>query len=463
MIAISPEARIYALRELTRRAGVDPSLFAKWHIELQPDKSLLWVGERACIQFPNAGLDFWRELANGKFRVARAKWTFPAANELGKLIPDLIVPFAETEISGPLFRLTDQGQAECRFDLPTSVWLTLSRFEETLPSERDVHGRFAANQSLAFRHGFLNRPVIDELGLALEQVLRVLLAGWQPRRRELRVKLSHDIDFVGIPFRVRSTAGHLFSRGNPGAALRDVLSTFTNARPAELESVSNVAQLASHHGLRSAMYWKTNSAGQFDSAYSLRHPKIAEMVTELSDAGVEMGVHPGYSTFLAPEKLAEEVSSAQEVFEQRELGGRQHFLRWSPETWRHWEMCGLSYDSSVGFHDAIGFRAGTCFPYRPWLLGLNREAELLEIPLLVMDVTLSNYMHANRETSLGLASDIVETCKTVGGVFAFLWHNDSLLVADSKWVYEQLLSVVSGTSSYDWHSEFERLGVESFA
>jgi len=62
-----------------------------------------------------------------------------------------------------------------------------------------MHGRFLAAQSVALRHNFLHRPIVDEYGLALQQVIELLLPGWRPPERKLRVKLSHDVDEVGIP------------------------------------------------------------------------------------------------------------------------------------------------------------------------------------------------------------------------------------------------------------------------
>jgi len=216
-------------------------------------------------------------------------------------------------------------------------------------------------------------------------------------------------------------------------------------------------ELAQRHGLHSAVYWKNSPPGPFDSGYELGNPKVRRVIARLRDMSVEIGVHPGYRTFLEPGQLAQEVDSMRKVLEQQEMGGRQHYLRWAPVTWRHWEMCGLSYDSSVGFADHIGFRAGTCFPYRPWLLDLNRQADLLEIPLLVMDATIANYIKLGANDALAAACDCIARCRVVGGVFTFLWHNDRLLVPELRWLYEQLLAALEGVEGYDWKSEFRHL------
>ena len=456
MLTITPEARVYALRELARRAGVEPSVVAKWRIEIEPGRTGLWLTHDKVIYFPHAFAGFWRDVNRGDFRVEHASWCHSAAPHLSKQVPDFIVPFADREIRGPLFRMVDEHQAQCSVDLLSSLWLTLSRFEETLPGERDAHGRFSSKQSLAFKGRFLDRPIVDEFGLALEQILVALIPSWEPCKRELRVKLSHDIDHVGIPLQLRSTAGHLLARRNLGAAFRDARSVFTGSFPAHLQCVAEIANIAQQHGLQSAVYWKNSRPGPFDSGYDLSHSKVRRAISQLRSAGVELGVHPSYETFLNPEQLAAEVESMCDILEERELGGRQHYLRWLPVTWQNWERCGLKYDSSVGFADQIGFRAGTCFPYRPWLLGLNREADLLEIPLLVMDGTLTVYMKLGREESLEAASACLERCRVVGGVFTFLWHNHALLDADLGWLYEQLLHRVSGLRTYDWKTEPEQ-------
>ena len=83
-----------------------------------------------------------------------------------------------------------------------------------------------------------------------------------------------------------------------------------------------------------------------------RSRKIKSIISELRTQGCENGVHPGYDTYLCPEKLREEVEIVRAAMGEYAMGGRQHYLRWSPQTWTDWERSGLSYDSSVGFADS---------------------------------------------------------------------------------------------------------------
>jgi hypothetical protein len=148
-------------------------------------------------------------------------------------------------------------------------------------------------------------------------------------------------------------------------------------------------------------------------------------VSALKESGADLGVHPGYFTFGDLKALAEEVAILRQVLGDGPLGGRQHYLRWSPTTWEHWEQCGLAYDSSVGYSDRVGFRAGTCHPYHPWLLARNREAELLEVPLIAMDVAITGGDTANETGLRAMVKDLVDRCRIVGGVMTVLWHNST--------------------------------------
>jgi hypothetical protein len=447
---ISPAARLYALRQLAHRAAIPHELLNLWKVEVKDDATVLTLGRDARIRFRHAPATFWHDLVNGNYHVVPAAWPHPPVGPLSALVPDFIVPFVDRPYAGPLFVRAGEDAWECPIDLLASMVLTLSRFEELQSDERDMHGRFLAAQSVALKHNFLHRPIVDEYGLALQQVIELFLPGWRPPERKLRVKLSHDVDEVGIPLDLTNSLGHTVKRHKPFATLRDLLSPALGLRPSLLEAVFRITELSKHHGLASALYWKNSPKSEWDSGYDLSTKHVLEVVSRLKNEGVELGVHPSYYTFNDLHRLGDEVEHICEVFDESRVGGRQHFLRWHPRTWHDWEKCGLAYDSTVGFSDHIGFRAGTCVPYRPWSLELNREIDLLEIPLLAMDVTLAYYMHLAPEESVALLLQCAERCKIVGGVFTLLWHNRSLLDPNYGRAYQTVLEALKFTPAFDW-------------
>jgi len=242
-----------------------------------------------------------------------------------------------------------------------------------------------------------------------------------------------------------------------GATLRDVAALGTPVEPAFLYLVRRIADMSLQRGLDSAVYWKSSphSNSGLDSQYDPRHPKIKRTMRWLRDQNVEQGFHPGYLTFGDVGVLREELEILRESLGDGPIGGRQHFLRWTPETWAHWERCGLVYDSTLGYADQVGFRAGTCHPYRPWLLLEDRESKLLEIPLIVMDGTLVDYMKLTPAQGVQAASELIDRCRLVGGVFALLWHNSTLLYPAYGDTYDRLLEMMAGCERFDWQKELE--------
>jgi hypothetical protein len=113
----------------------------------------------------------------------------------------------------------------------------------------------------------------------------------------------------------------------------------------------------------------------------------------------------------------------------------------------------LLYDSTIGYAEAMGFRAGTCIPYHPWSMTEERELALLEIPLIVMDCTPVAYMRLNSSVMLERIDALIARARAVGGVFTLLWHNTSVAWRPYAALYPKLLDRLAGNGRYDWQAD----------
>ena len=454
-VRVTPEARQYGFDQLCRRAGLKKQDGQRWRTEIVQDGTmrLRHAAGKGSVVFRRACEEISSRCVVRKTAL-RARY---AGNQLPQAgsVDDLIVPFCmrASKSGQALFVETSPGEFHCTEDLPASTVLVLSRYEELETTDVDEYGRFRAASSAAAHDDYLARPIVDEWGVALEQVLAAIDPAFSADRK-LRVKISHDVDLIGIPFGLREPAVQLIARRDVRAALWDVLSGFTNVVPGSLRHVITVCEQGIARGLRPALYWKASGRTKYDSGYDIADPRIARVIHWAQERGVEMGIHPGFETLSAPEKLAREVERWRGTLGTQETGGRQHYLRWRPESWLDWEHCGLAYDSSVGYADCAGFRAGTCWPYVPWLWAENRRAKLLEIPLIAMDRTLVSprYMGLSEEASVELVKDLIRKCADVGGVFTLLWHNNCLGRPFSMH-YPLILDALSGIENYEWRRD----------
>ena len=253
-IRITPQARYYALAELTRRAGIPVDFFRKWKVTVTREKTVFEIsnGTSKFISFPHATPKHLKDLAAGKFSYVTVPLVASLAGADDSSVSYCVVPFVApmgTEVR-PLFYLADQNHLECAVDLPLSILLTLSRWEELQDAPRDLHGRFQANSSIASAGGFLNRPIIDEYGLAFEQAMELLYPSWKKSERKLRIKVSHDADHIGIPFRWRTAVRHSLRSRAPFNSVRDMSSVIsTSVEPAELRSVRDIVTASLKHRL----------------------------------------------------------------------------------------------------------------------------------------------------------------------------------------------------------------------
>jgi hypothetical protein len=441
------------VKELARRAGVSAELYNTWRFEFGDFGAttvFVRTGTNRRVEFPKMPAAIWADVLAGRFRVSSAYWMKPPKAEQQSAIPDFRIPFSSSERKhvGPLFSQPQPDVVACALNLPIATVLTLARFEETLKSQRDEHGRFRSHGGVAWAGGFHDRPIVDEYGLAFEQALRSLLPAWEPTGRKFRVMLGHDVDEIGLPFNFRSAIAHTLRRKSPASTVRDLLAPVLGTDTAYMRFLREIVSLSLRHKLNSTIYWKCSVKGPHDTGYDPRDPKLREAIETFRDAGVGVGIHPGYETYKRRERFVFEVTALTSLLGTRQVGGRQDFLRWDPSCWISWESERLVYDASVGFADAIGFRAGTAIPYRPWLFAENREARLLEIPVTAMDSALRGYMKLNANDALSGIRRMVERCRAVGGVFHLVWHSTTMMDRGYAKAYRTLVEELSGAPGF---------------
>ena len=318
-------------------------------------------------------------------------------------------------------------------DVVAATFFMLSRWEEAVTLERDEHGRFPAHASVAFRQGFLGRPVVDEYALILGTWLgAVAPVSNIARKRRFSVRLSHDIDHVRSP--ARSIAGAVIREPGLQSLRRGLWQLCVPSRDPYVRACYELAETSERHGFASSFYFKASRRGPLDSGYDPKRRVVQRCLRELAKRGHEVGFHPGYRTFDDFDAFLDEKTRLDAALGTGASGGRQHYLRFSvSSTWRFWEAAGLSYDSTVGYADHEGFRCGTSHPYAPFSIDEDREYRLLEVPLIAMDATLRGYRQLTPDEAQVAVLELAQRCKYVGGVFTLLWHNSSAPGAWELW------------------------------
>jgi hypothetical protein len=341
-------------------------------------------------------------------------------------------------------------------DIIASTVFMLTRWEESATGTRDAHGRFPASESVAFRNGFLDRPVVDEYALVLRAWLEALIPGWTATRNRFRIKLSHDIDHVrwgyGSGSSLRRMGSYVVRQRrltHAIAAAGDIAAGgIAPGQTRYHRDIHTLANLSKEGGLGDDSFYfmatgRRAAGGRYLPDYDPESSSIKRTILRLRGDGFEVGLHPGYDTLGDPDRLSLEKHRLDAVLGVDDYGGRQHFLRCAfPQTWRDYEAVGLTHDASAGYADHEGFRCGTCHPFRPFDLEADRVIDVWERPLIVMEGTLRGYRRVSAQEAEMRIIELAERCCRVEGVFSLLWHNHTLSYEWAGWagVYERTLA-----------------------
>lgn len=358
------------------------------------------------------------------------------------------------------FQQSEEG-ISLGLDVFGSAFFMLTRYEEVASPVRDEHGRFPSTASLAYKGGFLDRPIVNEYLEVLWTCLKRVFPSLKRKARDARIIVSHDVDWPLTPSGslatvLKNTLGDIVRRRNPHVASGRLRGYF-GRRVGDFSkdpynTFDELMTLSESYGLKSAFFFITDqTAGPIDGEYELQDPFISDLMKQIHVRGHEIGLHPSYNSFKLPGQIAREHERLRAATEDLGIsqplwGGRQHYLRWeAPSTWQAWQDAGLHYDSTVGYADRPGFRAGTCYEYPVFNVKTREALDLIERPLVVMEGSLvgERYMNLDYPAALAHAVELRTRCMHFDGDFTLLWHNSHLLTPDDWNTYKELLQAPS--------------------
>jgi hypothetical protein len=149
---------------------------------------------------------------------------------------------------------------------------------------------------------------------------------------------------------------------------------------------------------------------------------IAGAIHTLLAAGCEVGLH-GIDAWLDSSRGRVELEEIRRLTGVSEIGVRTHWLYYDQQSPVALEKAGAAYDSTVGYNETVGYRAGTTQVYKPLL-----ASELLELPLHLMDTALFYPDHLGlspRQAEIVLGR-MVDSAVQYGGCLTINWHDRSI-------------------------------------
>jgi hypothetical protein len=338
----------------------------------------------------------------------------------------------------------DCGTAGLRFDLAGSTVIRLGYdlFDE-------VHSLLFAGQPVEHAHiptldihiEMLRNWILNE-GIPLVEIPPA------PAGHSFAVCLTHDIDFVGI-------RNHKFDHSMWGFVYRGTVGAVRNLSRGKisasqfLKSWRAVASLPFVYAGWAKDFWepfewyleverglhatyflipfkgrsgeKVPGSRAFLRATAYDVSDLPHWTTVLLRQGCELCVH-GIDAWHSVDKGRDELARISAATGESETGIRIHWLLRDTSTPSTLERAGYAYDSTVGYNETIGYRAGTNQVFRP--LGAHT---LLELPLHVQDGALffPERLDLSKPEAGRRCQTLIDNAGKFGGVLTVLWHDRS--------------------------------------
>jgi len=291
-------------------------------------------------------------------------------------------------------------------------------------------------------HIAMLRDWMLEAGVAFVEIPPV------PAGKYFMVSLTHDIDFIGIRdhkfdhtmwgFLYRSSVGALrdFVRGRvsfgrliriwrAAASLPLVflgwVKDFWNPFDWYLQVEKNLPATYFFIPFKNRAGEKVSAGHAERRATKYDVTDLGDWTKRLQDEGCELGLH-GIDAWHSVEQGRIESARIAAVAKPGRMGVRMHWLLRDENTYRVLEESGFAYDSTDGYNETIGYRAGTTQVFRP-----PGRSRLLELPMHIQDGALfySNRLDLSEEEAWNRCARMIDDAMRFGGVLTLLWHDRS--------------------------------------
>jgi len=323
------------------------------------------------------------------------------------------------------------------YDIFAASFFLISRYEEYLPHVKDQFDRFPAEESLAYKNGFLDKPIIEIWAYKLLAVLKDKFENFEYKKNRFNFISTFDVDSA-FAFKnkglVRSFGGFVkdIFRFRLQRIFLRILVIF-KFRKDPFNDFNYIINLHKRYKIETIFFFLIGDYTSYDKNISYLNTNFRSLIKSIADY-CKVGLHPSFYTMKDELKLKKEKRRLEEIINTPVVKSRQHFLRTTiPETYQDLIDLEINEDYSMGYAQYFGFRAGTCTPFYFYNINYEIQTPLKVFPFAVMDGTLKDYLFMSTKTALTTILRLADEVKKVDGTFITLFHNETLSETE-RWI-----------------------------
>tara|TARA_Y100001980_G_C14556648_1_gene349074 strand:+ start:11974 stop:13302 length:1329 start_codon:yes stop_codon:yes gene_type:complete len=314
-------------------------------------------------------------------------------------------------------------------DIFGTAFIFLSRIEE-LNFNHDKFNRYQFKNSIAERFNIITRPVVNEYIEFIKDALKFLEPNIIFKKYNYNIFLTHDIDMIK-KWNWKGIIKHSIFNFMKKDFLKNYKNIFLSKLNHTIDPYYNFSQImniSEKYNINSTFLFLALEKNEFDFRYHIKKARKG-IKNILMRKEHNVGVHLSKLSYNNSQNANNEINRIKTITETDIIYNRFHYLMFDIKTsWDILEKNQIKYDLTLGFPEFIGFRCGICYPFKVFDLKRKKKLNLKEIPLNIMDVTITEYMiELKREDRDYHIANVINNIKKYDGTLNLLWHNNSYI------------------------------------
>ncbi|MGJ8592273.1 MAG: polysaccharide deacetylase family protein [Aquaticitalea sp.] len=320
------------------------------------------------------------------------------------------------------------------YDIFAASFYLLSRYEEYLPHMKDEYGRFVGTESLAYKNGFLQQPVVDIWAYLFRDALSEVFGQYEFPERTYKVQPIIDVPmayFYSQKGLLRTFGGTL--KDLYRLQLRQFYKRYlvlAGLRRDPYDTFKWIITKQKQNSNKFVVFFLIGDYSTYDKNNNINKRKFASLIKYVADY-CKVGLKVSYFALDNFELVKKEKQQMESIVNYELVASRNAFSKLNlPETYRNLIELEIKQDYTMGYINQLGFRAGTCTPFQ--FYDLDYE---VQTPLQINTFHLFDSALLKRASLLDKKQELqrlMAEVKKVNGIFAPVFHNHSFS-NDERW------------------------------
>jgi hypothetical protein len=351
-------------------------------------------------------------------------------------------------------KVSDWGQTKCFFssieqsalpyDIFAASFYLLSRYEEYLPHVKDEYGRFTAEESLAYKFKFLEKPVIDIWAYKFLELLKINYPDFNYHERNYSIRPIIDVPSAynyklkGIMRTIGGTFTDIF-RLRPKQVYTRYMVLF-GLKKDPFNTFKYIINKQKQSEFKFNFFFLISDYSTYDKNISVQNSKFVSLIKQVADYS-KVGLKVSYFALEDKKRLKEEKLKMEGIINNPLIASRQSFSKLNlPESYRNLVELEIAEDYTMGYVNHVGFRAGTCTPF--FFYDLDYE---VQTPLKIISYHLLDYSLLKTKSLLDkklVLNTVISEVKKVKGQFVPVFHNYTFN-REERWIgFKELFNII---------------------